>query len=164
MPTITQYAEISDFDVAGVNASALAAFTTDQKNRALINASRLLDGYFRSHFTLPFTQVGGDVKRATVIVAAYDLMVSRGYNPDAGGDPLFEKRYREIIGVPPSIMGWADLVANGKISPDVTDSSPNPVEGRGRARARVTSSSQRGYSGRSPNQTSSSRNGPFSTD
>jgi phage gp36-like protein len=164
MPTITQYAEISDLDVAAVNASALASFTESQKNRALVNASRLLDGYFRSRFTLPLVQVGGDVKRATAIVAAYDLMVSRGYNPDAVGDPLFEKRYREIIGVPPQIMGWADLVANGKITPDVTDSSSNATEGHGRARARVTSSSQRGYSGRSPNQTSSSRNGPFSTD
>src|SRR5436190_23778132 len=132
---VTQYAQISDFDVAGVNAPALVAFTTAQKNAALVNASRLLDGYFRSQFTLPFTQVGGDVVRATVIVAAYDLMVSRGYNPSAGGDPLFEKRYREIIGVPPGIMGWADLVANGKVTPDVTDSSPNATEGRSPARA-----------------------------
>lgn len=164
MPPITQYAQPSDFDVAGVQASALASFTADQKNAALANASRLLDGYFRSQFTLPFTQVGGDVVRATVIIAAYDLMVSRGYDPSAGADPLFEKRYREIIGVPPSIMGWADLVANGKITPDVTDSSGAP-EGHSPARARAVSSSQRGWSGRdgSP-QASRSTNGPFTTD
>ena len=63
---VTQYAQISDFDVAGVNAPALVAFTTAQKNAALVNASRLLDGYFRSQFTLPFTQVGGDLGEGVI--------------------------------------------------------------------------------------------------
>jgi phage gp36-like protein len=165
MPTpVTQYAQISDFAVAGVPASAVAMFTDQQKNQALVNASRLLDGYFRSKFTLPFVQVGQDVARAAAIVAAYDLMVSRGYNPAAGADSIILTRYREIIGTPPSLLGWADLVSNGKIAPDVTDSSPQAVEGSPSSRARVISSSQRGWSGRSPNQTTNSPNGPFTTD
>lgn len=165
MPTpVTQYGQISDFQVAGVPASAIAMFNPTQQNQALINASRLLDGYFRSKFTLPFVQVGQDVARATAIVAAYDLMVTRGYNPVAGSDSIILTRYREIIGDPPSHLGWADLVANGKIAPDVTDSSPQAVEGSPSSRARVISSSQRGWSGRSPNQTNSSPNGRFTTD
>ena len=162
---ITQYAQPSDLAVAGIAAAAIANFTTPQINAALVNASRLLDGYFRSKFTLPLVQVGQDVVRATCIIAAYDLMVSRGYNPSAGGDPIIEKRYKEIIGTPPHAMGWADLVANGKITPDVTDSSSNAQEGTPTARARCVSSSQRGWSGRQgTQQTSRSSNGPFTTD
>jgi phage gp36-like protein len=162
---ITQYAQPSDLAVAGVAAAAIASFTTPQQNAALVNASRLLDGYFRAKFVLPLVQVGADVVRATCIVAAYDLMVSRGYNPSAGGDPIIKDRYREIIGVPPMQLGWADMVANGKITPDVTDSSSNATEGRPSTRARAVSSSQRGWSGRpGSNQNPTTTNGPFSTD
>lgn len=165
MPAITQYAQISDLAVAGINAAALSGFTTPQQNEALENASRLLDGYFRNKFRLPFVQVGADVVRATCIIAAYDLMFGRGFNPSAGGDPNIEKRYLGIIGEPPHRLGWADMVALGKITPDVTDSSPAAAEGRPSARPRVVTSTQRGFSGR-PGTTTDSRSntGPFTTD
>jgi phage gp36-like protein len=162
---VYQYATIAQLSLSGVQPAALSGFTDPQKNAALLSASRLLDGYLRSKFTLPLVQAGDDLARATAIVAAYDLMVSRGYNPSAGGDPIILTRYKEIIGTPPLQLGWADLVANGKITPDVTDSSPGATEGRPAARARIVSSSQRGYSGRPGTSTGSrSDTGPFTTD
>jgi phage gp36-like protein len=166
MPSpITQYAQIADLAVAGINAAALSGFSTPQQNEALVNASRLLDGYLRNKFKLPLVQVGQDVVRATCIIAAYDLMFGRGFNPSAGADPNIEKRYKGIIGDPPHQLGWADLVSNGKITPDVTDSSPAAAEGRPASRPRVITSSQRGFNG-SPctSTTSTSHTGPFTTD
>jgi len=166
MPPITQYAALSDLAVAGIAASAISGFTSDQQNAALVNASRLLDDYLANKFKLPLLAIDASLTRATCIIAAYDLMVSRGYNPSAGGDPLIEKRYREIIGIPPHQLGWADLVANGKITPaGIVDSSPDAASGRPASRPAVVSSSQRGFAGRPGTSTdSNSFTGRFTTD
>lgn len=142
MPTpITQYAQIADLDT-GINAAALAGVDPAVKTANLVDASAIIDGYLRDQFTLPLTgTVGGDIRRACVNIAVYFIMVGRGYNPDAGADPGIRERYTDAL-------TWLKLVAQGTVTPTVTDSSAGSAEGRPGARPGVFSSSSRGFSSR----------------
>lgn len=141
MPTpITQYAQIADLDT-GINAAALAGVPSGTKTSNLVDASGIIDSYLRDQFTLPLTQVGSDIKRACIHIATYFILVGRGYNPDAGADPGIRDRYTDTL-------AWLKLVAQGTVTPDVTDSSPGATEGRPGSRPSVFSSSSRGFSSR----------------
>ncbi len=167
MPPLTVYASSTDLTALGVNPDAIVAVNPTAVTEALTAASRLIDSALRPQFTLPLTQAGLDVSRACAIIAAYDLLVTRGFNPAAGADQVFVDRYLGIVGDPPFTdkNGWLAAVSKGSLIPDVTDSSPAAAEGRPSARARCVSSSQRGYSGRQgTQQTNTGTNGPFTTD
>lgn len=125
----------------GINESALRGFSGDEKNTALNNASRLMDGYFRSRFTLPLVQVGADVRMKCSFIAAYLLLVGRGFNPEKGSDAVIVKNYDDAL-------KWLAGVRDEQLTPDVTDSSPAAVEGEPSFRARMVSSSSRGWSRR----------------
>lgn len=149
---VLRYASISDLQTLGVRAEALAKFTPVQKNEALDDASRTMDSYFRKQFTLPFVAVGGDLARACAAIAAYDLVSARGLNPE-GNDENIRLRYLDAI-------KWLEMVAAGKVLPDVTDSSPAAEEGQSSGGGpRVVSSSSRGYSSRG--DASGGCRGPF---
>lgn len=137
MPPITTYGTIAGLYIQGIRAEALTAFTADDKNSALEAASRTIDSYMRG-FTLPFTAVGTDVARATHIIAAYDLLSGRGFNPE-GIDKNLRDRYDDIL-------VWLGKVADGKVIPTVTDSTPTVNEML--PSPRVISASSRGYSSR----------------
>lgn len=140
MPPVLQYAVAADLD-SGISANAIAGVTTPNKTEAIEDASRLIDSFLRAQFTLPLTQVGGDVKRACINIAVYYVLVGRGYNPDAGEDPGIRQRYDDAI-------GWLKMVSAGKAVPDITDSTPGAAEGVPGSRPTVISSSQRGFSSR----------------
>jgi phage gp36-like protein len=140
MATVTQYAVPADLD-SGINPTALIGVANQAKLDAIDQSSRLIDSFLRAQFTLPLTQVGGDVKRAAINIAIYYVMVGRGYNPDAGADPGIRQRYDDEI-------AWLKMVSAGKAIPDITDSSEGSAEGRPGAQPQVYSSSQRGYSSR----------------
>jgi phage gp36-like protein len=140
MPAITQYASIDDLDTLGVTMEALADIEAPPKATALVDASDVMNGYLRGRYTLPLLAVSGDFKRYCLAIAVYDLLSARGYNPEAGADGNIRDRYLDAI-------KWLEGVRDGKINPDVADSSPDAVPG-GPGRARVISSSSRGWSNR----------------
>jgi phage gp36-like protein len=140
MPPVTAYAVAADLD-SGINAAAMTGVPTQTKTDNIESASRIIDSFLRAQFTLPLVQVGGDVKRACIHIATYYVMVGRGYNPEAGGDPGIRDRYKDA-------MDWLKLVSAGKAVPDVTDSSPDAAEGRPGSRPTVISSASRGYNTR----------------
>lgn len=140
MPPVTAYAVAADLD-SGINALALAGVPTPTKTDNIESASRIIDSFLRAQFTLPLTQVGGDIKRACVNIAVYYVLVGRGYNPDAGGDPGIRDRFKDAI-------DWLKLVSAGKVVPDITDSSPEAAEGRPGSRPTVISAPTRGFSSR----------------
>lgn len=141
MPTpITVYAAKADLPTA-INAAALAGVDDPTKDAALQQASSVIDSYLRDRYTLPLLQAGNDIKRACLVMAVYYVMVARGYNPEAGGDPGIEKRYNDAL-------AWLKLVAQGTVTPDITDSSPGGTEGVPPAAPIVISSAQRGFSSR----------------
>lgn len=145
MPTpITVYAKRHHL-VASINASALNVVDGVRQDLALQEASAEMDSYFRAKYTLPFVLVGADVRQHCVSIALYRLLNSRGRNPDSGSDSWLEEQYDRTI-------AWLKGVASGKISPDVTDSSPIAEEGTPSDQPIVISASQRGFTSRGTTQ------------
>lgn len=139
---ITEYASLDDAEPYALNRSAIESFPVDDRHSAIKGASRLIDSYLRSRYKLPLIQVGEDIKRACWIIAAYDLLSSRGFNPESGATQEdIRTRYSDTI-------RWLERIADGRAVPDVTDSSTGGQEGVSTAGPRVTSASQRGWSSR----------------
>ena len=141
------YATVADLAALGLNAIALSSIPSGSQTEALSAASRVVDSYLRSQFTLPLVQWGTDVTRATCLIAAYDLMTSRGFNPDAAADVNVRMRFEDAT-------RWLEKCASGAVVPSVTDSTPGATQGSVSAPV-VVSGYPRGYSSRGsfwPNQ------------
>lgn len=124
-PSSQAYATRADLPVfGGLSAAALSSPNTPTaaQDAALLTNSELADSYLRQQFTLPLVAWGADLKKHVVWMAAYDLMCLRGFNPNNVGDVVFLDRYKMAL-------DWFKLVANGVVSPDVTDSSPSAGAG-----------------------------------
>ena len=96
---------------------------TDDIDLALEAASDQISEAFPSSWVLPLTQWSKSVTEKTCEIAAYKLLSVRGYNPAAGADPIVRLNYEDAL-------KWVEMVASGLRTPDVTDSSTQPVEGR----------------------------------
>lgn len=129
------YATTADLARLTIPAEALADITAADQDAALAAASTLADGYLASRFTLPLSVWGDDLRLAVCSIGAYRLMTRRGYNP-VGGDENLRLIYEDA-------MKWLKEVANGLITPLVTDSSTTPTEGR--LAGEVRTSSKRGW-------------------
>lgn len=116
---MSRYATIPDLYSLGAPETALSELTDDVKESALGAACDVVDSYFANRFTLPLVTWGGDVKRAVCIIAAYDLLSGRGWNPtNTGGDSdQLSTRYDKVL-------EWLRDVARGLVTPVVTDSAP----------------------------------------
>lgn len=102
--------------------------------RALDEASDWLDGYLRRRYTLPLTAWDVAVRGAAAAKGTLACMTARGYDPTAGTDAVIKDRFDEAA-------RWAERVAQGWITPDVTDSSDDdPAED-----VIVASNSRRGW-------------------
>lgn len=119
MPT---YATTADLALYGLNAVALEGVPTATQTAALDAASSVLDGYFAGQATLPLVTWGIDVKQRTCEIAAFTILVGRGYNPEAGADQTVKQRADDAI-------KWAEHVAAGNVSPQWTDSSASATAG-----------------------------------
>lgn len=143
------YCEIEELGRWGISADALEDVQDPDSDAAIAGASDLIDSYLRSRFTLPLVAWGDDLRRACAIIAVYDLMQTRGYNPAEPEDKQLEIRYRDVI-------RWLERISSGQAVPTVTDSSSGAQSGVSSARAQVVSNSQRGWYDRDGN------GGPFS--
>lgn len=132
MPVLagTVYATTTDLANLGLIGGVLSSVPGPAQTEALQAASAIADSYLQSHFVLPITQWGYDLVRVVCIVAAYDILVSKGYNPAAGPDTNIRQRYQDAL-------EWLDEVSKGIQSPvNIVDSStpPVPVDGSGTTR------------------------------
>lgn len=100
------YATISDLDKYGIQTAALEDLASPTKQAALDSTAEIMDSYFRARYpdletAVPgwtsFDSWGEDVVRVNAILATYDLMVVRGYNPAAGADIALRDRYLDAI-------------------------------------------------------------------
>lgn len=138
MPPITRYAERADLVKIGINADALAKVGGTAQDEALDTASRWADGYINNRYTLPLLAITGDLTRTVCMIAVWDILTTRGRNPERQGDDPIRLRYLDAI-------KWLEGVRDGLINPGLTDSAPVPS---GTNRARAVSSSSRGFSNR----------------
>lgn len=137
------YASIDDLGKVGIRSEALAPISPATKQAALDATAEEMDSYFRAEFKLidgvpgwqTFTDWGQDVIRANAILAVWDLMVIRGYNPAAGADATLRMRYEDTI-------AWLRGVARQQIHPNIT---PKMHETPGFNQPRVLTAAKRGW-------------------
>jgi phage gp36-like protein len=134
------YCDVSELHRWGVNEAALEDVAADDQEAALDAASDLIDSYLRQRYTLPLVSWGHDLKRACAIIAAWDLISARGYNPNDPADDNLRQRYEDTI-------AWLRDISAGKVAPQITDSTPGATEGQAPpgARVQVSSNVQRGW-------------------
>lgn len=111
-------------DLAGVISQAALAHPVtgpDEQDKQLLRAAEFADGYLRQQFKLPLVAWGSDLVQTVCQVAAYRLVCLRGFNPESDG--LYKDNFD-------SAQRWLERVAQGLISPDVTDSSNTAAPGK----------------------------------
>ena len=116
------YATRDDLFRLGLPEGALRGVPPATIEDALEAASRLADSYLRARYALPLSSWDEALTRAVAIIAAYDLMAVRGYDPARGADEVLRLRYEDAI-------RWLERVAAGAVSPEVQDSTPDVREG-----------------------------------
>jgi phage gp36-like protein len=108
------YASLSDLTTFGLPATAIGPnFNTSQQQAFLDSASGEMDQFLGGRYSLPLVTWPNTFAQYCSVIAAYHLLVTRGYNPAAGADPNFENRYK-----------WAleqlRLIQNQQLHPVVT--------------------------------------------
>lgn len=121
---MARYAEITDLDKFGIQASALASLSSEQKNAALDRASDEIDTYIGNVYALPLNTWGNDLRARCVDMAVYHLLARRGFNPD-GKDAIVQDRYDAAI-------VWLRDIAAGRarlLAPAAVDQTASTYEG-----------------------------------
>lgn len=132
------YATRADLTRLGIRAGALSGVSSDDQDAALEAASDLADSYLRSRYVLPLTGYGDDLKRAVCAIAAWDLLSTRGYNPQ-GSDEAIQTRQEQAI-------AWLKDVSAGRAAVSGGNTTPAPSRSaRANSAARVASSDKRGW-------------------
>lgn len=121
---MSSYATPASLVQYGINAAALQPFTTQQQQAALDAASSVVDGYLGSRFQLPLVSWGEDLRRTVAIIAAFDLMMSRGLDPNHQATQVLQQRYD-------SAVTWCRDIAAGRVTPAVQDSSVTAAKDHG---------------------------------
>lgn len=116
------YASLADLAALGLPPHALAGVEAADQYAALEAASALVDSYLRGRYPLPLLSWGRELTRVTAIIAAYDLMSRRGYDPNRPGDENLRLRYEDAI-------RWLEGVAAGRIDPQVGVAPPDEPGG-----------------------------------
>ena len=129
MPIVygTRYAELSDLTFVGLIGNALVNVSEAAQHAALDAASALADSYLKSRYVLPLLSWGYELTRAVAIIAAYDLITTRGYNPGAipgTVDENIRKRYLDVL-------EWLKAIQNsqGELSYAIDSSTPGTGTG-----------------------------------
>ena len=130
----------ADRDLYGVKSSAFGSVSAATITAVLDARYQFAMGYFAAHFDLPLVTLDVTTKMCVCQLADYDLMSYRGYNPE-GIDLVIRQRYEDWI-------AWLKLVAEGKVTPQVVDSSAGSEAGVSTATPQFISDEQRGFSTR----------------
>lgn len=114
---MSSYATTTDLYAFGAPAAALSTFTGAQQQGALDAAADVVDAAVGARFKLPLISWGASIRRCCAIIAAYDLLVVRGANPDSPLVKDLEARHE-------SQLKWLEGISEGKYVPVVVDSQP----------------------------------------
>ena len=117
------YATRAELYVLGLPAAALTGVATADQDLALNAASSFCDSYLRGKYGLPIVAPSYALKLCVCQIAAYRLMIARGFAPESPDDVL--KTGHE------DALAWLKDCAKGIASPvDYNaDSTPSVDEG-----------------------------------
>lgn len=137
------YATQTDLDAHGYPSGVLAGLDPPTIEAALERASQEADGALRgAGYRTPLATWSADLTGAVVAVAAWYLMVRRGFDPDSPHDAVFRVRFEDA-------QKWLSEVANRRrqvalcTEPPAPDPAPAAVAERGASI--VTTVSKRGW-------------------
>ncbi len=117
---MSRYATTTDLTRLGLPSTALTNVSTTTQEESLDAMSAIADGYLSSRYELPLSAWGDDLRACVCRLAAYDLMVTRGFAPQSGNsDENLLLRHDHA-------MRWLRDVASGAVSPaGIVDATPD---------------------------------------
>ena len=139
------YCALSDLSTIGINAIALNDVSNAEQNAAIVSASAMIDDHIGGRYPLPLLAWPTSFAYHCAKIAVYVCLSARGYNPDAGADPLWKQDYEKAI-------AWCRGIQRQEVHPQVQVSQPSP----GNATydlPQVQSSARRGFAQTSGNGT-----------
>lgn len=127
-------ATLSDLYAYGLREATLDNVPVDRQLKALDGASGTVDTYLRSKHTLPLVQPYPDeIIRAEAVLAAWDLITTKGHNP-TGFDESLERRWdNTIVWLRDLAAGRAHLAPGADSTPTVNEGAPR-IESQGSPR------------------------------
>ena len=140
MAAFPVYATVAQFRLQAPSAAAFTNLPDAVIAAQLARRSRWLDGYLIRKFVLPLVAWQEDLTGFVIDAAAYDCIVTRGFNPDNPTDVNLRLRFEDAV-------KWATSIPLAT-TPMVTDSSGSTVPGTNVLTPTVSSASQRGFSSR----------------
>ena len=141
----TLYCQLSDLTTIGINSVSLEDVSDTEQQAAIVSASAMIDDHIAGRYPLPLLAFPPSFTLHCAKIAVYICLSARGYNPDAGTDPLWVKDYEKAI-------AWCRGIQRQEVHPTVQVSQPSP----GNATfdlPQVQSSPRRGYAQSSGNGT-----------
>lgn len=116
---MTRYATTTELTRLGLASSALTNVPTATQEEALDAQAAIMDSYLGQRFTLPLVSWREDITRCNAVLASWDLMVTRGFEPNAGNDESLRLRYEDCQ------RQMRDWGAGRATPPGVVDSTPS---------------------------------------
>lgn len=124
-----QYATAGDFTKYGLPDDALDGYTGDI-NDLLLEGSAKVDTYLRGRYTVPLANpYPKEIVKAVCVLAAWDLLSVRGFDPNSESDTAIRQRYDDLCDRPMQ-PGWLERISQGRINLDIAaDQTPTTGEG-----------------------------------
>ncbi len=131
------YATPTNFIAYGLPAVSTADFSGTVQDY-LDSAFGEINTYLRGRYTLPFTvTVPIELVKTECVIAAYDLLSVRGFDPENGSEKVIEGRHTKA-------MNWLMAIADGKINLDIdADTTPGVPDGAPRIISKARADSTR---------------------
>ena len=118
------YASFEQWEILGPSSKAFSSFSQEKIEAFLEVASNLIDSYLANQYELPLTfPFDLSIVQACISIAVYNLLLSRGINPNNDNDQLYANDYESKI-------SWLTKLSTGKISINNKSNSPNNLLGK----------------------------------
>lgn len=117
------YALPADMATYAAPSPAFGTITITEKTEALISATSFVNSYLQARYTLPIAGWGKDIRRATAILASYDLLLARGLFRDESQQKNLQLQRDQVV-------KWLEQIRDGLATPDgLVDNTPTVTNG-----------------------------------
>lgn len=117
---MTAYATLTDLYAYGLPLVAMGSVSVGTQQKILDGRNDFADDKLRARYRLPLqTPYPASLIQNICVLAAWDVLVSRGYNPGAGADPNIATR-GELA------LKWFDDVERQRAHPNVVEATASP--------------------------------------
>lgn len=134
---MSSYATIAQLLQFALPAEAVQGISNTVLQAELDAASTWADSYLRGRYALPLVSFDIELTMMVCYVAAYNIMASRGYNPEQGADSIYQSRWQQAL-------DWFKAVQRQAIHPNVV---PQPTTDPTYGFPQVNTAPQRGWGG-----------------